>query len=299
MENENEFQSNGVNESSGSKSHLWAILAAFVLLLIILWGGYYLIKNLKKPKIEPKPTINEPFEMNIIKPPIVKEPALKEEVKKEEPKVQVKTPDSVVEDFYNKYRNDSGNPLEGESLSPLSPVLFQRLKNESGEIDPVLCAKGKPSNFETEPPKINGDSASVVVNENFFGDIKSVKVNLKKSGEEWEIISITCLSEEGVRGILENLKSELNLDYATVRDLNLTWNIPDYKGLKEMNYKGMGFSVKNATVNTSIIKNFFEKDQFKKNANNANSYEKDKIMCLINDELIEKKHNLSVTCAES
>ncbi len=297
MKNENEFQSNGMNKTSGSKNHLWAILAALVLLVVILFGGYYLLKNLKKPKIEPQPTINEPFELNVIKPP-TPEPEEKEVTKKAE--VIIESPDSVVEKFYNWYQNYEGDSIkeELESQSSLSTALAQKLKNNSDKIDPVLCAEEKPSKIETEPSKINGGNASVIVNENFSGEIKSVKVNLAKKGNEWQMISIICLSEDGIRSILENLKSELDLDYATVKDMNLTWNIPDYKGLKEKAYKGMGFSVKNAVVNTSVLKKFFEKNQFEKNINNADSYEKDKIMCLVNDVLNEEKHDLSIVCAE-
>ena len=108
IENENEFHSNGVNNQESKNNHGLAILAALMLLIVILFGGYYLMTNLKKPKVEPNPTINEPWSMDDVLV-IPEKPEPKAEVQKKEERVVVKSPDMIVEEFYNWYKNHEGN----------------------------------------------------------------------------------------------------------------------------------------------------------------------------------------------
>ena len=284
------------------------LVAVGILAVLIIIVGFYALKVLKKPEIVSKPTTEKTSETTAPSPvttevttPEPSETAEKSPATGVTVQASVKDPDVVVEEFYNWYTNYAGDPIADgayKTQEAVSDELAKKIESAEKETDPFLCSDEKSSDFEVEPADTSGDSSTVAVNVQKDGTIIPVKINLKLNGA-WKMINVTCLSENGERSILENLKQETGLDYTTVIDTIFYWNVPDYKGRKAITVNGKGFSTANAALDSSVIKNFFTKNGFKSDASNASGYKKDDIVCIDSSKTDSaNKYNVKVDCGK-
>lgn len=115
---------------------------------------------------------------------------------------------STVEEFYRWYLAYPGNPF-AERAHRQSPLLSDDFKVEldaeleamraagPGGADLVLCAQDIPGEMRYGPAELDGDSATVVVEQVWnpgteFETVRELSVTLEKTGGKWLIIGITC-----------------------------------------------------------------------------------------------------------
>lgn len=119
-----------------------------------------------------------------------------------------KGPKEVVANFYNfwlSYPEEVGdNPILARAYQEypkLTNSLVDQLDAiiksfEGGGYDPILCAQDFPLTMNFIEADQTENSASVVVEQNFYGNMRSTIVTLKKIEEEWKIDRIDCPLEE-------------------------------------------------------------------------------------------------------
>jgi hypothetical protein len=132
-------------------------------------------------------------------------------------------PREVVANFYNfwlSYAENEGNSPISERAYQEYPQLTDSLVTqldtiidsfeEKGGYDPILCAQDFPLTMHFAEADQTENSATVVVEQDFYGNKRSTIVSLKKIAEEWKIDRIDCpleemnYSEEQSKQIVEN-----------------------------------------------------------------------------------------------
>ena len=302
-------QNTRAQESAGmeNRSSLAIFVSGLIIVALIMSAGFYALRFIKKS--ENTPTLNalktSPAPVPPVTIPEVKIPT--PEVAEESQKNGVivhgaaKDPGVAVEEFYNWYLEYPGDPIADGAYKThniISEDLIKKIEISEKETDPFLCGMERSSGIEVEPAKTSDDSSSVIINVKSNGMVTPVKANLKLNGN-WKIINIVCLSENGERGVLENMKQETGLDYTTVIDTVFYWNVPDYKGRMAISIKGKGFSTANASIDPLVIKNFFIKNGFKEDPANISGYKKDDIVCVDSSKTdAGNKFNVKVDCGK-
>ncbi len=210
-----------------------------------------------------------------------------------------KTPDEIVKDFYSWYTKYEGDAITDGSYKTRNGVtadLIAKVERVSKLKDPFLYVSKPISNFEVEPPKINGENATVAINIKKSGKTYPIKISLKKNGS-WKMINVTILSQNGERGILETFKEDQGLDYLTVKDTTFYWNLPDWKGRESQKVNGKNLKTDNAELTTDV-KTFLENQGYKADTQN-NGYKKDRTVCMYSDVINERnKHDIELKCGE-
>ncbi len=110
------------------------------------------------------------------------------------------SPEQTVENFYQTWLDYEGNPLVDKYYQDnkyLTATAVDRLDEiissfDKSAYDPVLCAQDRPASFEIVNQTIANDSAEVLLQENFGGSERNIKVMLKKQESVWLIDNIIC-----------------------------------------------------------------------------------------------------------
>ncbi len=277
------------HQEENKSSHIATILAIILLILIVV-GGFYLLKFLKQrdtmEKAEPAPIVNQ------VIPPVEKPvtPPLEPQPKKTngiQVKAPDKEPDTIVKEFYNWILSQPGDVIEDgryKDRPEIYKTFIQKIENRKKDsLHPLLCSASNSAIADIQPPNTTVGISSIAVNLTENGKVVPLKVSLKLNGA-WTITDILCLSEEGKRSVIENLKLETGLDYATLKNMSFLWSVPDYKGRVTKTISGKGFSTENTTVDPSVFENFFLKNGFKKDQYNEDGYQKDNMACVAHTE---------------
>jgi len=274
------------------KKSIASLVFVFVLALIIIIAGFYALRYFKSIKVRPEPEVTK--ETQTIQGQAVKQPEVIPPTPTVIPSIEtpeqngavaqvpVKEPDKVVEEFYNWYTNYNGNPIADgayKTNEALSEDLVKKIEVYSGETDPFLCTKEKPSGFEVEPANTTGSNSSLAVNVKKDNQIIPVKINLKLNGA-WKMINVTCLSGNGERSVLENIKQVTGLDYVTLEDSVFYWSAPDYKGRYALKINGLRIHTTNTDLSPKTIDELLLSYGFKNDTYNINGYKKDDIVCV-------------------
>ena len=283
------------------KSALPAI-AIVILVILIVIGGFYLVRYLKKLD-NTQGKANNAVSIEVKIPEAKKEDSVIKVA--DSKKVTVLQPDKVVEEFYKWYTNYKGNPLTDGAYKSHKSITSELAKKIEKDVtaksgyDPFLCSKNKATGFSVGTPQTSGKFSSIIVNLNSSDGVTLPKVNLQLENDVWKMVNIACLASDGALGTVENIKKDVGLTYITTKNAEFTWSSANYKGYKAVTVKGSGFSTTNATIKTDAIKNFLVKKGFKANVYNTNGYKKGDVVCVYTDKInSSKKHDVEVECGE-
>jgi len=117
-----------------------------------------------------------------------------------------KTPEQVVEDFYQEYLEYTGESGTESFRNPLADRIYQEsglltssfkahlddllAAEEAPRADPLLCAQDIPQELRIQELYQQGQQAQAVVRTDFAGHVFTV--DLRQEGDSWLIASVTC-----------------------------------------------------------------------------------------------------------
>jgi hypothetical protein len=120
-------------------------------------------------------------------------------------------PEEVVEGFYDFWMSypeePGGNPISErayQSRDEVTDDLIAQLDEiidsfaEGPRYDPVLCSQDFPASLSFKEGERKENTASVIVEQDFYGSPKNLMVFLKLVNKDWKIDKIDCLEEEHV-----------------------------------------------------------------------------------------------------
>lgn len=126
----------------------------------------------------------------------------------------LRDPATVTRDFYNDWISGSYK-LSDDSYQNVK-VWTDNFKNKIGKLknsaekiteDPILCSTIKPDSFLAYEVSSNEEGVQIEVREDFSGQVKTVRVYLKKIGRFWLINDISC-HQENIPSGEQNLVSQ-------------------------------------------------------------------------------------------
>lgn len=285
------------------KNSAMPALSIVILVALIIIGGFYAVRYVKKADKADKAKINN-YVVTEVKIPEPKDKGSSIKISDTASTVTEK-PEKTVEEFYKWYTGYTGNPLTDgayKSHKSMTNDLIGKIEKDIAKktgYDPFLCSKNKATGLSVGTPQTAGNFASVIVNISSFGIITLPKVNLQLMNNTWKMVNVACLAVDGALGTIENLKNDTGLTYVTTKDAEFTWGSQDYKGAKASDIKGSGISTTNAATKTNAIKNFFAKKGFMADKYNTNGYKKGNTVCVYSDKLNSvKKHDVDIKCGE-
>ena len=279
------------------KKSVISVISMICLFIIVLFGGLYLLSRINAPEVNtemPAAPVITP-KQPILQPPVINEPA-----KPSLPENKIESPESVVQVFYNWYITNKNEAYSDDNLlnqGNLDKDFAEKIKTGDSKPDPFLCSDEQ-TGFEVEPAVISGNSATIIVNIK-DKNVIPVTIGLISEGGSWKINSASCPSPDDETSILENLKAVTGLDYVTVETVIFPWNLPDYKGVKTISLNGKEISTSDASIDPSVINNYFLKNGFTKDRYNDYGYSEKQTVCLdsgVTDP--SGKYNLKIDCGK-
>lgn len=286
-------------------SHLLAYLLVLVIVIALFGGAYWSWKNYFQEKFQtPGPGIT----INVPAPPIdIKLPDREVTINLDD--LMIKSPESVVEGFYDWYIGYSGNPLEDKAYATqpaITDILAEKMEklSEGSTMDPFLCAQSKPNSFTVSPAEmVGGSAATVLVNENFNGSTVQVKINLRLSNNAWQMTNIQCVPQNSLTAFLDLLRDETGIPFSAPQPLTFSWSIPDDKGSESISVQGSGVHANGVVIHPDALVTFFRVQGFDMDPlsldTGKDGYQKGNVVCLVED-IFDKsaKHDVSVNCGE-
>lgn len=104
------------------------------------------------------------------------------------------SPEAIVQDFYSNYIKcvfDSKNASACISgIKDLDPRLVSHIQQTKG-VDPIVCAQDLPQIALAQKAVVNGNKASIVINEE-FDSIQKINVESELINNQWKIVNIIC-----------------------------------------------------------------------------------------------------------
>ncbi len=276
-------------------------VAIVILVLLLIIGGFYLVRYLKKVDKTTNGTGNSVVSTEVKIPEGKKTESALKVNKKQKSKTE---PEKIVDNFYKWYTNSKGNPLKdgsyktNKSVSDDLAAKIAKDANTKKDFDPFICANSKATGFNVGQPQISDKTSSVVVNITSESGITLPKVNMQLSDGTWKMVNVACLSPSGTIGTIENLKKDIGLNYVTTNNVEFIWSSANYKGANAVTLKGKGIKTTKAIIKTNAIKNFLVKKGFKVDNYNTNGYKKGNVVCIYTDKVRNEKHDVNVKCGD-
>lgn len=101
------------------------------------------------------------------------------------------SPQALVETFLNWYTDASSKDVS--SRTEIADTLKARIERSAGgETDPVICADETPLSFTIGKAAIEGDTATVPIEQTFTTGKRILPVLLERTGGVWHITDIPC-----------------------------------------------------------------------------------------------------------
>lgn len=295
-----------INQDSAPSFDFYLMIV--VLLLVILavaFSVHYYLNSQKAPlpALPPKPTVKTEKTLTA---EVLPEPAKPVPPAPKPEQSKIKSPEETIEAFYQWYLKAEGHPLDGGYKT--QPAVDEELVSQINGLliagkpvteDPFFCSAVKPDRFEVQPAKVSDQSGVAVVNLYFSQAAKPIKINLVLKANQWKMTRLTCLGENGPRGLLESFKLVTGLDYLTVQDTPVAWVTPDYKGRQVKTLTGKSLVTENADLTPERVRQFFEQNGFETDRYNPTGYKKDKKVCLVSvSSKKDGKSDIDIRCAE-
>lgn len=281
-------------EKSDKKSSAALILGVIALVLLVIGGGFYMYWT-KSQERQATIDADEEARRKVLEAvqPVIPIP------KEEPPAPAIDKPDKVVQDFYDWFLTYEGDPLkvydENEAVSDELKAFIDQNKSESQ--NPFFCSSDKPTDFDVLRAESSGNTASVPVDLTINGLTTSLKVDLKLEDDMWKMTKIRCLPKDELKNLMETIMQDVGLENLVVKDTVFIWNIADHKTTKEASVNGKGFSAKNSSVDSLVIKNYLTKNGFRTDRHNLNGrigYRKNNTVCV----LVTKGLDIDLSCGK-
>lgn len=300
-----DYEKEDWSPENGKMSPGTNILMIVVLLAIILGGGYFLMQY--STKLEDRPNSKTEVTIKTMKENKGENVVINEirnpENNTDTNQSGIESPEIVVQNFYQWLMDEDDKSLENykkHSSVDESLISFIDLAKNNSSIanyNPFFCAASKPVRFEALIDKIDGNTTHVMVNAH-HDYVQPIRFGLKMKDNAWKIFNVTCLDRNSIRGVLENLKKEIGLDYVTVEPTTFTWNQASDKSRGGKTVTGEKVETQNASITAGAIAKFFHNQGFTTDEYNQGGYQKDNMVCVTSQSKnANGNFDVSIKCA--